>query len=217
MRIVIVGGSQFGVATAEKFIDGGHDVVLIDQSRERLDQLSDRLDCGMIQGDGTLPTIMRDVFQSDKDVLIALTNESEDNILSCLVGRSVGFGRVIPQIITADLLAVCEELGLSDAITPHATVADSIVSSIVDEADTEPAVKLHNDLRLVSHCVTSKIDGQTLADLDISDETRIIAHIRDTDEKLPDPDIKLAKGDHILFVARKNQREALAKLFSGTG
>ena len=60
MRIVIVGASGLGLALAREMLENQHDVVLVDQSREKLDSVSERLDCGFIEGDGTLPQILRD-------------------------------------------------------------------------------------------------------------------------------------------------------------
>jgi trk system potassium uptake protein TrkA len=213
MRIVIVGGSQFGIITAEKLISGGHEVVLIDKSREKLDRLAERLDCGLIEGDGTLPHTLRDAFRSEGDILIALTNRSDDNILASLVGRSVGFGRAILQIVDAELMAVCEELGLHEVIMPHAAVAESIVASVVDRGGTEPVVKLHNELRLVSHCATRALGGHTVEELELPKGVRTIARVRDGKEAFADPSTKLEEGDFLLFAIEAGAAEALAERF----
>ncbi|MDH3263767.1 MAG: NAD-binding protein [Paracoccaceae bacterium] len=213
MRIVIVGGSQFGIVTAEKLIGRGFEVVLIDRSREKLDRLAERLDCGLIEGDGTLPHTLRDAFGSDSDILIALTNRSDDNILASLVGRSVGYGRVILQIVDAELMAVCEELGLHEVLTPHATVADSIVASVVDGGETEPVVKLHNELRLVSHCVTRALSGRTVAELELPRGARPIARVRDGKESFAEASTRLGEGDFLLFAVEADEAEALAERF----
>lgn len=213
MRIVIVGGSQFGIVTAEKLIAGGHEVVLIDKSREKLDKLAERLDCGLIEGDGTLPHTLRDAFRSEDDILIALTNRSDDNILASLVGRSVGYGRAILQIVDAELMAVCGELGLHEVIMPHAAVAESIVASVVDEGETEPVVKLHNELRLVSHCVTRALAGRTVAELDLPKGARPVARVRDGKESFAQDSTKLGEGDFLLFAIEADEAEALAERF----
>ena len=110
MHITILGASRFGVATVQHLIDEGHEVVLIDSDRSRLDNLADELDCGMVCGDGTLPSTLRDAYGDGSDALVALTNEDDVNILAAVVGRAIGFGRVIPQIVRPELLTVVEEL-----------------------------------------------------------------------------------------------------------
>jgi trk system potassium uptake protein TrkA len=214
MRIVIVGSSKFGVATAEQLIDKGHEVVLIDKDREKLETLSERLDCGMIHGDGASPKILREAFNSEDDVLIALTNASDDNILTSLVARSVGYGRVIPQIISPDLLEVCIELDLKDTITPHATVARSLCRALED--DTEPArdATLTGDLRLLRLSVPERLDGSTLDDIGLPENCRPIACVRDDKERFADADTELATGAEVLFAVGKGSVGKLKKLFS---
>lgn len=130
MRIIVVGASRFGIATLKQLMDKGHEAVLVDRSRERLDDISDDVECGLIHGDGTLPSILREAMGDAADVLMMLTNQDEANILGAAVGRSIGVERVVVQIIRPELQPICEELGLEEVVMPHETVARSIVSSL---------------------------------------------------------------------------------------
>lgn len=213
MRIVIVGGSKFGIATAEQLIEKGHEVVLIDQDRPKLEELSERLDCGMIQGDGSSPKTLREAFSSEDDVLIALTNASDDNILTALVARSVGFGRVIPQIISAELIDVCVELDLKDTITPHVTVARSLCRALEDDTELARDTNLTGDLRLLRLDVTSALSDKKLSDLEMPSECRAVAIVQDEKERLAQEDEPLCEGDEILFAVRSDEVKNLKKNF----
>ena len=215
MRIVIVGGSKFGVATAEQMIDHGHEVVLIDKDRTKLERLSEQLDCGLIEGDGTAPSVLREAFGSDEDLLIALTNASDDNILAALVGRSVGFGRVIPQIISPELLEVCAELELDDTITPHATVAKSLCRALEEDTEVTEDLNLSGALRLKRVEVPEAMDGKTLADLNLPNDARAVALIDGEDERLADHSCALSAGMHVLFALPKDDVRALERCFDG--
>ncbi|MGR3512005.1 MAG: potassium channel family protein [Paracoccaceae bacterium] len=145
MHITILGASRYGVATARKLIDENHEVVLIDLNRNRIDELSDGLDCAMICGDGTLPSTLRDAYGDGSDALVALTNEDDVNILASVVARAVGYKRVIPQIVRSELLSVIEELDLDDAITPHESLARSIVSGLTQNSKVDTELALHEE------------------------------------------------------------------------
>jgi trk system potassium uptake protein TrkA len=214
MRIVVVGASKFGVATVETLIDEGHEVVLVDRDRAHLDRLAERFDCGMIEGDGTSPTVLRDAVDSENDVLITLTNASDDNILAALVGRSVGFGRVIPQIIEADLLELCAELGLDDTIMPHVTVARSLRKALEDETEVAEELTLSNELRLKRVEVGEGSDGKKPSAIDLPQGARIVAIVDGEHERLPDEDTALAAGNQVLCVVEKDDREKLAAAFA---
>jgi trk system potassium uptake protein TrkA len=214
MRVTVLGASRFGVATVTQLIEAGHEVILIDHDRDRLDQLADRLDCGMIDGDGTLPSTLRDAFGDGSDALLALTNEDEVNILASVVGRSVGYGRVIPQIVRPELLSVVSELELDDTITPHESVAKSIVAALTQHSEVTTDLSLHHELRLVSHRITAEMAGKTIGDLDLPAGCRPIALIRDDSEKLAEPDMDLAEDDRLMLVVMSGKTDKLNKMFA---
>src|SRR6056297_1223442 len=99
MRIVIVGASALGEAAARKLIDGEHDVVMVDPDRRRLEEMAESHDLGVIHGDGTLPSVLREAGGENFDALLALTESDEANILCAMVGRSVGYEKVVPKIV----------------------------------------------------------------------------------------------------------------------
>ena len=214
MRIIILGASRFGTAIADTLIDADHEVVVIDQSRDRLETLAERLDCGMLTGDGTMPSTLREVWRDDNDVFVAVTNASEDNILACLVARSVGFGRVIPQIVDKELMKVCEELDLTDAINPHATVAANIAEALEDRAELDHDTALANQLALKRVHVPNRMAGGTLGDLDLPGDARPVALIRGSDEYLAQDNLTFEDQDHLLMVTPRDKIDDLAKMFA---
>ncbi|WP_050927656.1 potassium channel family protein [Aestuariivita boseongensis] len=214
MHISVLGASRFGVATVRQFIDAGHEVVLIDQDRDRLDALSDDLDCAMICGDGTLPSTLRDAYGDGSDALVVLTNADDVNVLAAVVGRSVGYKRVIPQIVRTELLSVAEELDLSDVIAPHESVARSIYSALVDDSQVETEMALHRELRFVNHAVPQSLDGTAIGKLDLPEDARAVAYSGEDTETFADTDVTLRAGDHLFFVATADAAEALREIFA---
>lgn len=217
MRVVIVGASRFGAAIAEQLIEAEHEVVLVDKDHQRLEDLAERLDCGMIEGDGTLPTVLKEVYRSEEDVCVSVTNASEDNILSALVARSVGFGRVIPQIVSSELVNVCHQLDLRDVINPHATVAESIAEALEDRAALDHETALQNQLSLKRVHVPDRLAGCRFCDIDLPERARGVALIRDGEESLLDRDEELREGDHILMAVHREELDALNDCFDKSG
>lgn len=213
MHITVLGASRFGVATVRQLIDASHEVVLIDLDKDRLEDLSDGLDCAMICGDGTLPSTLRDAYGDGSDVLVALTNEDDVNILSSIVARSVGYQRVIPQIVRPELLSVAEELSLEDIITPHESLARSIVSGITQHSEMETDLALRRELRIVKHKVPEALDGKKIGDLDLPTDARPAAHSGKDKETFADADVKLSQGDDLLFIVAAGCVDALTDLF----
>jgi len=216
MRIVIVGASRLGVALVEELLSGQHDVVLVDQSRDRLDEVSARLDCGFIEGDGTLPQILRDALGDGADALMLMTNHDDVNILAAVVGRSIGYDRIVLQIVRSELLDVCEELGFDDVITPHTTVAKSIVRSVESHTKVWDQLQGADDLQIGSYTVADRMAGQTLGDLDMPDGARAVARLREGEVASPGAQARLQAGDRVLIAATEQARGAVASMFDST-
>lgn len=217
MRVVILGASRFGAAIADKLIEENHEVVLIDKDRDRLEKLSERLDCGMIEGDGTMPSVLEDTYRDEKDAFVAVTNASEDNILAALVARSIGFGRVIPQIVSSQLVNVCRQLELHDVINPHATVAESIADALEDKTALDQEAVLQNELSLKRIMVPERLEGTPFGEIDLPDGVRGIAVIRGESERLLSNDHELSSQDCLLFAVERSRLKDLNALFDVTG
>lgn len=215
MRVIILGASRFGTAIASQLMTSGNEVVLIDKDRARLEKLSETVDCGMVEGDGTMPSVLRDAHRDENDIFIAVTNASDDNILASVVARSVGFGRVIPQITDAEFMDVCEELELSEAINPHATVAESICASLEDDTEVETDIGLHSELAMKRVTVPEAMAGQSLGALDLPDGCRAVALIRGDAETFAVSETTLQAQDHLLFAVSRDQVDALVGMFDG--
>ncbi|MFP4239354.1 MAG: potassium channel family protein [Rhodosalinus sp.] len=213
MRIVIVGASRFGTATAEELTGAGHEVVLVDRDSDKLERLAEELDCGFLEGDGSLPSILRDAYGDGADALVLLTNADDVNILAALVGRSVGYPRVVPQIVRNQLLAVCEELGLENLITPHATVARSIVRSLEDRSDAALDLRSHSGFDVLGYRVGTEQAGKALSELNLPRGSRPIAVTREGENHLVTDETELQEGDLLIVAVAEDARDKMDKLF----
>ena len=214
MRIVIVGASRFGVATAEQLADAGHEVVMVDRDGARLAELSEDLDIGLLEGDGSLPSVLRDAMGDGADALILLTNVDDVNILAALVGKSVGYPRVVPQIVRRQLLAVCEELGLENLITPHATVARSIVRTLESRHDAALDLRARRGFDVLGYRVGAAHAGKRIDALDLPAEARVIALTRHEEDRLVDPGTELEAGDQLIVAVAAEAQQRMDEIFA---
>jgi trk system potassium uptake protein TrkA len=213
MRIVVVGASRFGINTASQLIEKGHEVLMIDKDLERLEEIGEQLDCGMIHGDGSLPSIQREAFADHADALLLLTNVDNVNILAAIVGRSVGFERVIPQIVGSELLTACTELGLEDLITPHQTVAHSIVDMLEDEEESTVDLNFGSNMLVRRYWIGDKKAGQRINEMGLPNTCRVLGIVRDEIDKLVSDDTEIHRDDCMIVIVEKDGEEELAAIF----
>ena len=98
MRIVFVGAGSLAVMTAVMLTKQGHEVIIVESDKQRIEELSSQLDCGFVHGDGSTPAILKETNPKETDFLFCLTGNDQANIITSLVGRSLGFARIVTKI-----------------------------------------------------------------------------------------------------------------------
>ncbi len=89
MRVIIVGGGLVGSTLAAKLSGDGHDVVLVEQSRELIDQLNEQLDVQTICGNGATIPVLMEAGIENVELLLATTDSDEANMVVALVGSVI--------------------------------------------------------------------------------------------------------------------------------
>ena len=102
MRIVIIGGGQTGAHLAEKFCEDEHDVVVIDSSAAALADLDAHLDLMTVAGDGANPAILEEADVERADMVVAVTDRDDTNILACIFARARGVPRTVARVSSSD-------------------------------------------------------------------------------------------------------------------
>ena len=210
MRAVFIGASSSSVMTARMLLKRGHEVVIIEQSKETIDALSRELDCGYLHGDGSKPAILREAGAENTDFLYCLTDNDQANILASLVGRSLGFKRVVTKISDPELVHVCIELGLENTIIPSRTIGRYLAQMFEGRDPVEISAMIKDEARVFSFVVREE-DAGPVGKLDLPSESRVICMYRREKFMLPDDDTGLEDGDEVVLITHSKNMEALAK------
>jgi trk system potassium uptake protein TrkA len=210
MRAVFIGASALSVMTARFLLSRGHEVVVIERDKEVIDALSAELDCGFLHADGSKPAVLREADPEHTDVLFCLTGSDQANIISSLVGRSLGFGRVVTKINDPEFEHICIELGLEDTIIPARTVGRHLAEMFEGTNPLEISAMIKAEARVFSF-VAREEDARPLAELDLPDKTRVICIYRDERFLLPEDDDRLKPGDEVVLITHSRHLAALAE------
>jgi trk system potassium uptake protein TrkA len=89
MRIVILGAGQVGASVAESLVSENNDITVVDSDHERLAHLQDRLDLQTVVGNAAHPSVLASAGLDDADLLIAVTQSDQTNLVACKVAHSV--------------------------------------------------------------------------------------------------------------------------------
>lgn len=213
MRIAFVGAGDLSVMTAKTLIERGNEVIIIERDKGRVDELSDKLDCGFINGDGSKPAILKEAGPENTDMLFCLTGNDQVNIIASLVGRSMGFSRVVTKIGDTELEHICTELGLTDTIIPTRTISRFLADMAAGRDIFEISTMLRGEARVFSF-VAREEQGVKISELDLPKAARIICFYRDDEFHLGGGEEKLQKGDEVVVLTRSDSLEELRERFA---
>lgn len=208
MRLVFVGASKLTVLTAKYLSERGHEVVIIEQDRARIEALSDQLDCSFLHGDGANPDLLREAGPDQTEVLFCLTDDDKDNLVASLVGRSLKFKRIITRIHDPQFEPICRELGLHDIIVPERTVSRYLADMVRGLDVIELSNLIRDDARLFAF-TTRQEDAGSVADLALPDQARVICYYRQGKFALAGPETKLREGDEVVVLTHAENLEGL--------
>ena len=90
MRTLIIGAGVVGANIASRLVEEGHDVTVIDADAHRLKEVMDHLDVGGVRGHGSYPQILRSVGIEHVDMVVAVTDSDEVNMVACMNAAHLG-------------------------------------------------------------------------------------------------------------------------------
>jgi len=212
MRIVFVGGSDVAAQAARLLIERGDDVIIIETARDRIEELSETLDCGFLQGDGSNPAILREAGPGQTDALLCVTDHDQVNIIASLVGRSLGFERVITSILDPAFERICQELGLEETIIPGQTIARHLADMCHGAAALEMSSMIKGDARLFTFFARDE-DAGPVEELDLPKSARVIGLYRDDAFRVADDTTNLEESDEVIVITHQNDLERLREIW----
>ncbi len=215
MRVVFVGASATNVACARLLIKRRHEVIIVERDPERIQELSQELDCGFILGDGTHPHILEETSPESVDALVCTTGVEQNNILASLVGKALKVKRVFTTLEDPQFEKIALALGLTEILVPARTIGRYLADAIEGRDILQLATLLKGDAYLFFLIIPAKWAGP-LSRLPISKRS---AHpvwaYREEQLLFVDPELELKEGDELVILARDSQvadaiRQALA-------
>jgi len=199
MRAVFVGASSLAVMTTRFLLRRRHEVVIIERNKERIEALAGELDCGFLLGDGSKPALLREADPARTDFLFCLTGNDQANILASLVGRSLGFARIVTKIDDPEFEHICIELGLEDMIIPSRTIGRYLADLFqgMNPLDLSSAIK--DEARIFTF-VARRDDEMPAADLKLPSRSRIVCLYRGGKFLPLDDDVRLREDDEVVLI-----------------
>jgi trk system potassium uptake protein TrkA len=217
-RIVIAGGGNIGLYVATKIEEKNPNarVTVVEASRERSVDISDELKRSTILNGSALDhDILAEADVADADTMVALTNDDEVNILSCVMARNLGARRTLSLINNLSYPSLAKSLGIDAYVNPR-TVTVSTILRHVRRGRIRGVHSLQDgaaEIMEAEAMETSPLVGKPLRDLDLPNGVRIGAIYRGGKVIAPDGEARIAAKDRVIVFALAGKVKTVEQLF----
>ncbi|MBP5325387.1 MAG: Trk system potassium transporter TrkA [Pseudobutyrivibrio sp.] len=221
LKIIIVGCGKVGRTLVDRLSKEGHDIVVIDENQDRIDNLTNLYDIMGIQGNGASYSTQVEAGINDADLIIAVTNSDELNLLCCTIAKQMGdcasIARVRNPDYSKEISYLQEKLGLVMIINPELEAAREISSILSLPSTLEVSSFAHGQAEMVEFKIAegNVLDGLAIKDLHrtISSKVLITAVKRGSEVIIPTGDFVLQTNDIVCAVgARRFARTFLNEI-----
>ena len=215
-NVMILGGGRVGKKVAEDLSSDSISVKLVEINKERAEELAEELaECLVIYGDGTNSELLDEEHLDQMDAFIAVTGDSETNIMSSLIAKAKGINKTIALVDNLDYYKLTQISGIDTLINKKLLAADAI-SKHVHKAEVVAISQLDNmDAELLEFVVkeNSKVCNKTIKDLDFPRCAIIAGVIRDGKGYIVLGDFKVLSDDRIVVCCLNDSIQKVEKLF----
>ncbi|MEJ2682611.1 MAG: Trk system potassium transporter TrkA [Gammaproteobacteria bacterium] len=220
MKIIILGGGQVGGTLAENLASEANDITVIDIDPNRLRGLQDRLDIRTVQGEASYPDVLEIAGTKDAEMLIAVTNSDEINMLACQVAYVLHRTPMkIARVRATNYLqepALLSSNGLSiDVIISPEQVVTNYINRLLEHPGALQVLDFAGgkvQLVAVKAYYGGPLVGQELRYLKQhmpNVDTRVAAIFRQNHPIIPEGSTVIEVDDEVFFIAAKNHIRAV--------
>ena len=219
MQIIILGANQVGSTLAETLANEANDITVVDTDAEKLRELKDHIDIGTITGEASHPDVLERAGGEDADMIIAVTESDEINMVACRVAYSLfQTPKKICRIRSSSYLVSDKLFGKNgiavDVVISPELIVSSYISSLIDLPGSLQVLDFADgkvQLVAVKAYYGGPLVGQEIRFLRQhmpSVETRVAAIFRKDRPITPEGSTVIEADDEVFFVAAKNNIRA---------
>lgn len=218
MHVIVIGAGKVGYSIAEKLSKENHDVYLIDYAEERMEIIQENLDIQTILGYGASIETLNEAGIEKADILMAVTNNDEVNIMACLLAKEYGVKKTVarvgrPEYIKSDYFKY-DAWGIDLVINPELVTAETIKRLIEVPEALNVEYFAHGKVQMLEVRVEegAAVVGKRLEELEMNHSFLVVALLREETMIVPRGSDSLQAGDNIFVIAATERMIQIEKL-----
>ena len=220
MQIIVIGCGKMGTSLAVQLLKEGHQITVVDQNEAVIEQISNTQDVIGYVGNGAVFSVLESVGAKNADLVLAVTQSDELNLLSCLMAHKIGAKNTIARVRNPEyaehMYVLKDDLGLSMTVNPDRQAAEEIARVLRFPAATHVELFAGGHVELVASKLPEKsvLNGIPLFELPhkLGVKVLICAVERNGEYTIPSGAFVLQSGDTLYVTgAPREVAKALRK------
>ncbi len=215
--VIIMGGSRIAVRTAQLMPDYMN-LKIIESSLERCNRLTELVDdhVMIINGDGRDPSLLTSEGISHTEAFVALTDNSETNILACLAAKRFGVTKTIAEVENIDYINMAEKLDIGTVINKKKIAASHIYQMMLDADVTNVKCLTFANADVAEFNVKegARITRNPVKDISFPRGVTIGGLIRNKEAVLVTGNTIIQPGDHVVVFCLEGMIKTIEKFFN---
>ena len=214
-NIMITGGNELGLKTAS-LLEDKYNVVIVEQNKEYCKYLTNALNKTLIvKGDPSNIELLQEEGLDRMDALIALTPNSEANIITCLLAKEHGLHKTIAFVDNIDYTRISQSIGV-DTLINIKLIAANNVFRFVRKGKIEAIASLDGvDAEIIEFVIQkdNRLTKTSIGDLHLPQNAVVAGVIRGEEHIFPNSDFVMQKDDKVIVFAQYNAISRVERIF----
>ncbi len=229
MYIIVAGAGVVGLHIASTLVEGKHEVTVIEPSGVLVESIRNQLDVKTIIGNAATPRILREAEVGRADLIIAVTQSDETNILICFLAKELGAAMTVARVRNAEYAGYFltpakspsaarkiirpKSLGVDLFINPEVAVADEIINTLcgyyaIPLSNFADGRVLIGEFRVEQETIINR----PLKDIAFPEPCVVAAIVRNGKTIVPGVDELFEQDDHVYLVAARESMDRLGEV-----
>ena len=214
-NVMIVGGGRVGRITAKR-LENMLNIKILEKSKERCMELTNHLSESLVvNADARNLELLEDEGIKDMDAFIAVTDNTETNILTCLQAKSFGVKKTIALVENIDYIDISQNIGIDSIINKKLIAASYMVKYTLGAKVSSLKCLSGIDADIVEFDVRagSAVTRQTIGHLDMPDDAIICGITRDGESYIATEDFQIETDDQVVVLVLPTGIHGVEHLF----
>ncbi len=212
MRVVIAGAGEIGWYIADQVSSQGHDVTVIDPSKDKIRQVNSSLDVHAVEGSAASAQILGQIAVAEADLFVAVSGSDEVNIVAASLARKLGAARAIARVDEVIYrkstdISYSEHFGIDEFVSPETLAALELASVIRSPGAlaVEHLARGKIEMQRVVVGKGAKHINRPLKDLDLPEGVKIACIRRDGSLFIPAANSMVYESDNVTLIGKTEQ------------